>query len=75
MLVVATHHVGGRPEGLRVSADCSGGGGGVPLLAGNGTSGATGEKGIMSKISVDGGFVEMLPAWREPKTLRKVRTE
>lgn len=39
-----------------------GGGGGQPLLACVGSSGVTGEKGTMSKISVDCGFMEMLPA-------------
>ncbi len=40
-----------------------GGGGGQPLLACAGTSGVTGEKGTMSKMSVDcGSFMEMLPA-------------
>lgn len=39
-----------------------GGGGGQPLLAGVGTIGVTGEKGIMSKMSVDCGFIEILPA-------------
>lgn len=39
-----------------------GGGGGQPLLAGVGTSGVTGEKGTMSKMSVDCGFIEILPA-------------
>ena len=39
-----------------------GGGGGQPLLAGMGTSGVSGEKGTMSKMSVDCGFMEMLPA-------------
>lgn len=39
-----------------------GGGGGQPLLAGVGTSGVTGEKGTMSKMSVDCGLMEMLPA-------------
>lgn len=39
-----------------------GGGGGQPLLASVGTSGVTGEKGTMSKMSVDCGFMEMLPA-------------
>lgn len=39
-----------------------GGGGGQPLLASVGTSGVTGEKGTMSKTSVDCGFMEMLPA-------------
>lgn len=38
-----------------------GGGGGQPLLA-VGISGGTGEKGTMSKMSVDCGLVEMLPA-------------
>lgn len=39
-----------------------GGGGGQPLLASVGTNGVTGEKGTMSKMSVDSGFMEMLPA-------------
>lgn len=39
-----------------------GGGGGQPLLASTGTSGVAGEKGTMSKMSVDCGFIEMLPA-------------
>lgn len=39
-----------------------GGGGGQPLLAGVGTSGVTGEKGTISKTSVDCGFIEILPA-------------
>lgn len=39
-----------------------GGGGGQPLLAGEGTSGVTGEKGTMSNTSVDCGLMEMLPA-------------
>lgn len=39
-----------------------GGGGGQPLLAGVGTRGVTGEKGTMSKISVDCGLMETLPA-------------
>lgn len=39
-----------------------GGGGGQPLLASVGASGVTGEKGIMSKMSVDCGFMETLPA-------------
>lgn len=39
-----------------------GGGGGQPLLASVGTNGVTGEKGTMSKMSVDCGFMEMLPA-------------
>lgn len=38
-----------------------GGGGGQPLLASVGASGVTGEKGTMSKMSVDCGFMEMLP--------------
>lgn len=40
-----------------------GGGGGQPLLASVGTSGVTGEKGTMSNMSVDCGFMEILPAW------------
>lgn len=40
-----------------------GGGGGQPLLASTGTSGVAGEKGTMSKMSVDCGFMEMLPAY------------
>lgn len=39
-----------------------GGGGGQPLLDSVGTSGVTGEKGTMSKTSVDCSFVEILPA-------------
>lgn len=39
-----------------------GGGGGHPLLGGRGTRGVTGEKGTMSKTSVDRGFMEPLPA-------------
>lgn len=39
-----------------------GGGGGQPLLATVGTSGVTGEKGTMSNMSVDCGFMETLPA-------------
>lgn len=39
-----------------------GSGGGQPLLATVGTNGVTGEKGTMSKMSVDCGFMEMLPA-------------
>lgn len=39
-----------------------GGGGGQPLLAIVGTSAVTGEKGTMSKTSVDFGFMELLPA-------------
>lgn len=39
-----------------------GGGGGQPLLASVGTSGVTGEKGTMSNMSVDCGFMETLPA-------------
>lgn len=39
-----------------------GGGGGQPLLAAVGISGGTGEKGTMSKMSVDCGLVETLPA-------------
>lgn len=39
-----------------------GGGGGQPLLAGVGTKGVTGEKGTMSKMSVDCGLMEILPA-------------
>lgn len=39
-----------------------GGGGGQPLLAGVGTRGVTGEKGTMSKMSVDCGLMEILPA-------------
>lgn len=39
-----------------------GGGGGQPLLAGVGTRGVTGEKGTMSKTSVDCGLMELLPA-------------
>lgn len=44
-----------------------GGGGGQPLLASVGTSGVTGEKGTMSKTSVDCGFMEMLPACTESR--------
>lgn len=39
-----------------------GGGGGQPLLVSVGISGVTGEKGTMSKMSVDCGFMEILPA-------------
>lgn len=39
-----------------------GGGGGQLLLASVGASGVTGEKGTMSKMSVDRGLMEILPA-------------
>lgn len=39
-----------------------GGGGGQLLLPSVGTSGVTGEKGTMSKMSVDRGLMEILPA-------------
>lgn len=45
-----------------------GGGGGQPLLALAGTRGVTGEKGTMSKMSVDCGLMEMLPAWTQTRT-------
>lgn len=51
-----------------------GGGGGQPLLAGVGIRGVTGEKGTMSKTSVDCGLMETLPAcMRSVGTLKDIK--
>lgn len=64
-----------RIYSLMSGGNVVGGGGGQPLLASVGTSGVTGEKGIMSKMSVDCGFIEMLPACTRKREVEEEETK